>query len=71
MVKDWPGTHHIDIGGNVIYLSQDSTDEIETMLREIISFDNGLYYRMKENAEKNSRKQFFYSDIAKKSIRYS
>jgi glycosyltransferase involved in cell wall biosynthesis len=75
VVKDWKGTHHIDIGGNVIYLREDSETEIESVLRSLIDFDeNGiakesvLYHDLKKNAESEGKSKFLYSSIARKSL---
>lgn len=68
VVKDWEGTHHIDIGGNVIYLKHDSTDEIEEVLRSLVEPDSKRYEDLKRCAESEKKKQFLYSIIAKKSI---
>ena len=65
MVKDWPGTHHIDLGGNVKYLEEDTVEEIETKLKEIIKTD---YERMKYVAQEKAMKEFSYMEIAKRSI---
>lgn len=29
LVKDWPGTHHVDLGGNVAFLENDCVEEIQ------------------------------------------
>lgn len=67
LVKDWAGTHHVDMGGNVRFLKQDSSEEIEKMLIEIIN-DPEEYQKMKDIAVGIASKQFSYSNIAKKSI---
>lgn len=68
IVKNWDGTHHIDIGGNVLFLYKDNVQEIENYLLKILNFKNGIYESMKKNAEKNESKEFLYSIISKKSI---
>lgn len=65
ILKYWDGTTHIDAWGNVKYLYKDSTDEIEGVIREILSGDNCR--KMEEIALKNS-KRFLYSEIARISI---
>lgn len=67
LVKDWAGTHHVDMGGNVRFLKQDSSEEIEKMLTEIIN-DPEEYQKMKDIAVGIASKQFSYSNIAKNSI---
>ena len=64
--KDWEGMHHVDTGGNCKFLHKDSTEEIKEVLSEIIG-DKEKYYGMKQAAEK-SKKDFFYSEIAKRAI---
>lgn len=65
LVKDWAGTHHIDVGGNVKFIENDSVDEIEAKLRKIIEKD---YERMKRVAQKKAMKEFSYMEIARRSI---
>ncbi len=65
LVKKWDGTTHVDCGGNVKFLTQDTTEEIKTAIEEILSGDN--YEKMLASAQKASS-TFMYSDIAKRSI---
>jgi glycosyltransferase involved in cell wall biosynthesis len=65
--KDWAGMHHVDVGGNCRFLSKDSTEEIQTMLGEIIE-QPAVYARMKEVAVINGIREFSYEAIAKKAI---
>ena len=65
LVKYWEGTTHVDCGGNVEFLHEDSEKEIQKKIEEIIFTDK--YTEMKKAAE-ISKKQFLYSEIAKKSI---
>lgn len=67
LVKFWEGTTHVDCGGNVEFLYQDSVEEIQKKIEEIS--DKEKYYPMKALAEKASV-NFMYSEIAKKSIEY-
>ena len=64
--KDWEGMHHVDTGGNCIFLYKDSSEEIKDVLNGIIN-DSNKYNEMKCAAEK-SKKNFFYSEIAKRAI---
>ncbi len=67
LVKDWPGTHHVDVGGNVHFLTQDSVDEIQRNIEELLT--NPVMYRtMKQVAQNNGMKYFSYREIAKRSI---
>lgn len=65
--KYWKGTTHIDIGGNVKFLKEDSVEEIQNILEEIIN-NKETYISMKNNAMKDNKNKFLYSMIAKKSI---
>lgn len=64
--KDWEGMHHIDVGGNCEFLHKDSKEEIKAVISSIFD-DKEKYSEMKQAAEK-SKKDFFYSEIAKRAI---
>lgn len=66
--KDWEGMHHVDTGGNCEFLHKDSKEEIKAVISSIFD-DKEKYSEMKQAAEK-SKKDFFYSEIAKKAIDY-
>lgn len=65
LVKHWNGTTHVDCGGNVRFLTQDSTEEIKNTIEELLDKDN--YQKMLDSA-KQASKNFMYSEIAKRSI---
>lgn len=67
VVRDIPGAHHIDLGGNVIFLCEDSEYEICTVLEKILS-DQKLYDSMKKAARIKGSQNFLYGKIAQKSI---
>lgn len=67
IVKYWDGITHIDFGGNVKFLYQDSAEEIQQLLMDVIS-DSKRYAQMKRVAQKKGMKVFSYREIAKKSI---
>lgn len=67
VVKDWNGTHHIDVGGNVVFLKKDSVEEIRNVIEQIISNSN-IYNKMKKIAQEKGLKSFSYKEIAKMSI---
>ena len=67
IVKDWPGTHHVDLGGNVTFLEEDSVDEIMSKIIMIVN-DTDRYVFMKKVAEKAGKKIFSYREIAKRAI---
>lgn len=61
--KDIPGTHHIDIGGNVIFLKHGEENEILQVLEELLKVPE-KYKCMKESAMSSDRKKFFYNEIS-------
>lgn len=67
VVKWWDGTNHIDIGGNVKYLYEDSVLEIKNLLLSIVEDTNSLI-ELTQKAQNPPKKQFLYSKIAEKSI---
>ena len=64
VVKDWSGTHHIDMQGNAIFLKKDS--DLESTLSKLLN-DSEKIKEMKKIANEN-KQNFYYSSIAKKSI---
>lgn len=65
--KYWSGTTHIDIGGNVEFLMEDSVGEIKGKLQELL--ENPLKYKkMKEVAGSDRRYKFSYRVISRKAI---
>lgn len=64
LVKSWPGTTHVDRGGNVLFLHEDSVDEIKRYVTEIV---NGKINQMKYSSVEN-RSYFCYRKIAEKSL---
>lgn len=66
LAKYWEGTTHIDIGGNVFFLTNDSYEELDQKLQIILSNEN--LKRMKVSAMKKESEDFLYSRIAEKSI---
>ncbi|MGN1370630.1 MAG: glycosyltransferase family 4 protein [Aristaeellaceae bacterium] len=67
LVKDWPGTHHVDVGGNVDFLHDDSVEEIDKKLRHLLEHPE-QYAQMKRSAMEKGRSEFLYSEIARRSI---
>lgn len=67
VVKDWEGTHHVDLGGNVRFLKEDSEEEIRGVLKEIVGKPE-VYAAMKKAAQEKGPKVFRYSRIAAESI---
>lgn len=66
LVKDWVGTHHVDLGGNVDFLTEDSIEGIERKIKSIV-YGNDKYKLMKKVAEEG-KNTFSYKQIAKRSI---
>ena len=64
--KYWDGTTHIDNGGNVKFLYQDSVAEIQEAINETINPEN--YQKMSSIAIENAKK-FCYKDIALRCIK--
>lgn len=67
LCKYWDGTTHIDIGGNVEFLMEDSVEEIQRKLLQILD-EPGKYQEMKKVAKSDSRHEFSYKVIARKSV---
>lgn len=65
VVKHWVGTTHVDYGGNVKFLREDSAEEIKRTLEDILSHDE---YEKMRAAAKKAAEHFRYSEIAKRSI---
>lgn len=66
--KYWEGTTHIDIGGNVIFLYNDSVEEYKTIINDLYLNIDDKYTLLLNNSKKNEKNEFLYSEIAKKSI---
>lgn len=69
IVKDLPGTHHIDLQNNCIFLKTCKEEEIYNILYNVISNETS-YIEMKNASMSNKNRDFLYSEIAKKSINY-
>ena len=65
VVKYWEGTTHIDRGGNVKFLREDSSDEIKKVIEDV--FFGGEIERMK-NVALNNKFFFSYRNIAERCI---
>lgn len=63
--KYWDGTTHVDAGGNVKFLRNDSADEIYDVLMSIL---DGEYEHMREIANGAAKKKFSYKEIAVRAI---
>ena len=67
LCKDWPGTHHVDLGGNVRFLTRDSQEEIYDEIVRLIDRPE-LYAEMKRVAVEKGMAEFSYSDISRRCI---
>ncbi len=65
--KHWMGTTHVDLGGNCIFLFEDSVEILKDVIEELINSPEA-YQRMKDVAETLGSKEFSYAEIAKRSI---
>lgn len=64
--KDWEGMRHVDMGGNCEFLLEDSAEAMRNIIFNIYS-DVEKTQKMKYAAE-NCKKEFFYSEIAKRAL---
>lgn len=67
LCKYWEGTTHVDVGGNVEFLKEDSVSEIQKSIESIVN-NPEKYTKMKLVAESKGKKIFSYEDIAKRAI---
>ena len=67
LCKYWEGTTHVDIGGNVHFLKEDSVQVIKTELQGLLDHPQE-YEEMKREALSNRRHEFSYKQIARRSI---
>lgn len=67
IVKSWDGTHHVDLGGNVRFLYEDSVDEIQRELEAFLE-DPSRLAEMKKVAVEKGMQTFSYNDISQRAI---
>lgn len=67
LCKYWEGTTHVDIGGNVEFLMEDSVKAIKKKLIELLD-DPEKYKEMKKVACSDKRHTFSYKMIARRSV---
>lgn len=65
--KNWEGMHHVDVGGNCVFLHKDSIDEIKNVILDLYN-DKDKYNEMKKVAVEKGIKTFSYRDIARRAI---
>ena len=66
-VKKWEGTTHVDLGGNVKFINNDTVAEIQGMIENILN-DKEEYEFMKKIATEKGMREFSYAGIAERSI---
>ena len=67
LFKYWKGTTHVDVGGNCLFLDNDSYEEIEQKLFAIIDNEN-LFENMKKISLDKGRSKFSYRKISREAI---
>ncbi len=67
VVKYWEGTTHVDLGGNALFLYDDSVIEIQKKIESIV-FEDGKFEKMVKVAKKRGMEFFSYYSIAQRSI---
>lgn len=65
--RDWEGMHHVDVGGNAVFLREDSSEEIKRVLLGILR-DSEKLGNMKMIAQTKGVPIFAYSRIAQRAI---
>ena len=65
--KLWAGTTHVDIGGNVEFLKEDSVEEIKHILSELLN-NPEHFQAMQQAAAGDGRHIFSYKVISRKSV---
>lgn len=67
LCKYWEGTTHVDIGGNVRFLKEDSVELLKYEIMRLVELPDA-YDEMKRAALSEGRRDFSYEEIARKSI---
>ena len=68
LCKYWDGTTHIDVGGNVKFLYEDSVDMIQNIIETLLKNGKEEYKKMLGIAQGKGRERFSYTKIAEKSL---
>lgn len=66
IVRRWHGFEHLDLEGNLLYLEDDTIEELVNKMNMV--FEPGQYQSMLEVAENKGMETFSYKELAKKSI---
>lgn len=67
IIRKWPGTDHININNNCIFLEKGSIDEINNTFQSMLL--NNMLNTMKKNSDNERKNIFSYKNIAYKSIK--
>ena len=67
MFNDLEGMHHVDLGGNCIFIDGNNKSQISTAIERIINSPD-VYNKMKSTSMALGTKYFSYNEIAKKAI---
>ena len=65
--KRWKGIHHVDVGGNCIFIENGIEDEIREVLLKIYN-NKTIYNNLKDIAIEKGIPEFSYFKIAQKAI---
>lgn len=67
LCKYWDGTTHVDLGGNVEFLKEDSMDEIKEKIEDLIKYPE-KYKQMKAIAAEKGMEVFSYKKISERAL---
>lgn len=65
--KDWEGMHHVDVGGNCLFLQEGTVEELKQKLMEVLD-RRSVYCAMKQAAVQKGIDIFSYRRIAQRVI---
>ena len=65
--RDWEGMHHVDVGGNAVFLKEDSVDELKAVLHRLYTHRDALQ-TMTAVAREKAVPTFSYRRIAQRAI---
>lgn len=65
--KKWDGTQHVDLGGNVVFLEEDSKECLRKAIADLVDYPE-KYEKMLEVARKEGKTTFSYREIARRAI---
>lgn len=68
VVKYWDGTTHVQVNGNVVFLYNDTVEDIVRNIEQLLKNEREAYNLMLERAQSKAREKFSYRYIAERSI---